>query len=92
MLRSINDLKNYSIVASDDSVGDVKDFLFDDLAWVTRYFVVETGNCLSSREVLICPEWTEEVSWSDNTVSIDLSRQSVKDAPVFQSAEQLNRQ
>jgi hypothetical protein len=37
MLRSIDDLKDYSIKASDGRVGEVRDFLFDDPARVFRY-------------------------------------------------------
>jgi len=64
----------------------------EESTWAVHYLVVDTSNWWGGHKVLISPEWIEEVRWIDNTVSIDLSRQSLKDAPVFESAEQLNRQ
>jgi hypothetical protein len=55
MLRSLNNLGGYAIVAIDGPIGHVKDFYFDDEAWVIRYLSVDTGSWLSSRNVLISP-------------------------------------
>jgi hypothetical protein len=55
MLRSMKDLENYAINATDGLIGRIKDFYFDDDAWVIRYLVVDTGSWLSSRKVLISP-------------------------------------
>jgi hypothetical protein len=38
MLRSMNDLENYAIRATDGNIGHGKDFYFDDEAWVIRNF------------------------------------------------------
>ena len=40
MLRSMKDMEGYSIGATDGIIGQVKDFYFDDDAWVIRYLVV----------------------------------------------------
>ena len=36
MLRSITDLSGLAIEATDGAIGHVKDFYFDDSAWVVR--------------------------------------------------------
>jgi uncharacterized protein YrrD len=65
MLRSTNDLENYTIHATDGTIGHVTDFYFDDERWVIRYLIVDTGTWLASRKVLISPvaignpDWTE---------------------------------
>ena len=51
MLRSIKELENYAISATDGQIGHVKVFYFDDDAWVVRYLVVDAGSWLSSRKV-----------------------------------------
>ena len=64
MLRNLSDLEGYAIVASDGVVGHVKDFLFDDEAWVIRYLPVPTGAWLSSRKILIAPfALSDRKSW-----------------------------
>jgi len=44
MLRSLKDLQNFAISAIDGRIGHVRDFYFDDDAWVIRYFVVDAGS------------------------------------------------
>jgi len=55
MLRNTTDLEGYAIGATDGTIGHVKDFHFDDEAWVIHNLVVDTGTWLSSRKVLISP-------------------------------------
>ena len=56
MLRSIKEIIGYDLLATDGSIGHVKDFYFDDEAWGVRYVVVDTGGWLSGRMVLLSPE------------------------------------
>jgi hypothetical protein len=42
--------------------------------------------------VLVAPQWIQSVSWADASVSVDLTRQAVKDALPYDSAAQLDRQ
>jgi hypothetical protein len=92
MLRNINDIKNYAIDASDGSVGKVKDFLFDDLAWVIRYFVVDTGTWLASRKVLISPISVQKPNWGDRTLPVSLSKEQVENSPDIDTDKPVSRQ
>jgi hypothetical protein len=42
--------------------------------------------------VLITPQWIRDVNWSEGKISVNLTRQAVKDAPPYNSVEQLNRE
>jgi len=42
MLRSVNDLKGCTIVATDGDVGEVVEFYFDDERWTVRYLIADT--------------------------------------------------
>jgi hypothetical protein len=55
MVRIIKQLCEEKLGASDGTIGRVKDFYFDDLNWVVRYLVADTGSWLSGRQVLISP-------------------------------------
>ena len=55
MLRNVNDLNGFKLVATDGEIGDVERFYFDDEQWVLRYIVVNTGNWLAGRQVLVEP-------------------------------------
>ncbi len=92
MLRSMQELKDYTIGATDGEIGHVSDFFFDDGSWVIRYLVVETSNWWGGHQVLISPHWIEAISWADSTVSVNLNRHAVKSSPRFDSTAELNRQ
>ena len=53
MLRSAKDLYGYVIRATDGEFGKVHDVYFDDRAWTVHYLVVETGDWLLGRKVLL---------------------------------------
>jgi hypothetical protein len=92
MLRTTHDLKDYSIGATDGPVGHVKDFYFDDDAWVIRYLVVETGSWLSNRRVLISPVSLHDPDWLGRTLPASITKAQVKDSPDVESHRPLSRQ
>ena len=55
MLWHASAINGYAIEASDGDIGTVSDFLFDDASWLVRWLVVDTGNWLSGRKVLLPP-------------------------------------
>ena len=62
-----------------------------DHSWAIRYLVVNTSNWWIGHEVLVSPEWIQDVSWSESKVTVGLSRQSIKDAPVYDEDAPLDR-
>tara|TARA_R110001583_G_scaffold195499_1_gene374374 strand:+ start:34895 stop:35695 length:801 start_codon:yes stop_codon:yes gene_type:complete len=92
MLRSMHDLENYSIAATDGNIGKVADFLFDDKAWVVRYFVVETGSWLSSRKVLISPIGIQKPNWREKVFPVSITQEQVKNSPDIDTDKTVYRQ
>lgn len=91
-LRSAKDVRGYSIQATDDTIGHVEDFFFDDEMWALRYFVVNTGNWLFGRNVLISPLSVQGVDWANQRVDVALTRQQVKDSPDIATDRPVSRQ
>jgi len=90
-LRSSKAVIGYHIEASDGGIGHVKGLLLDEDTWAIRYLIVDTSNWWLGHQVLIAPRWIKNVSWPDNIVSVDLSRQAVKDAPPYDASANLER-
>jgi hypothetical protein len=40
--------------------------------------------------VLIAPQWIDDMSWVEATVSVGMSRQAIQDAPVYDPAVRLS--
>lgn len=51
MLKSVEELRGYTVQATDGDVGSVAEFFFDDDNWTVRYLVVDTGSWLMGRKV-----------------------------------------
>jgi uncharacterized protein YrrD len=92
MLRSTKDLEGYAIRATDGIVGHVKDFYFDDKAWVIRYLVVDTGHWLSQREVLISPISLEQPNWAERVLPVSITKEQVKNSPDVDTQKPVSRQ
>jgi hypothetical protein len=92
MLRSMQDLKAYTIGATDGPIGHVTDFYFDDERWVIRYLVVESGSWLASRKVLISPMSVGHPDWAAKSLPVAISRDQVKGSPDIDTDKPVSRQ
>ena len=81
MLRSANDLKDFSIGATDGDIGRVEGFYFDDRRWTVRYIIVNTGGWFSERKVLVSPYAVDGTNWNSRTIDTALTREEVKVSP-----------
>jgi hypothetical protein len=91
-LRSGNVVAGYGLHANDGNIGHVEDFLVDDETWAIRYLVVNTGHWWSGHQVLVAPAWITGVHWSDKSVSVDLTRESIKQSPLYDPSAEMTRE
>lgn len=82
-LRSFRTLIRYHIHASDGEIGHVDGMIVDDATWAVRYLVVNTSDWYIGHQVLVAPEWISDISWLEATVAVDLSREAIKQALVY---------
>src|ERR1700677_3197401 len=92
MLRTMDDLEDYSIGATDGTIGRVKDFYFDDERWIVRYFVVETGAWLASRKVLISTMSIHAPNWLNRLLPVSMTRRQVEESPDIDTDRPVSRQ
>jgi len=91
-LRSAQEVRGYHIQGTDDAIGHVEDFVVDDESWAIRYLVVDTSNWWFGKKVLVAPHWATRISWEERKVFIDLSREAIKNGPVWDAAAPINRE
>ncbi|MDT8442958.1 MAG: PRC-barrel domain-containing protein [Desulfuromonadales bacterium] len=80
-LRKLNELIGYHLQADDGEIGKILQVYFDDQQWVTRYFVVRTGNWLLGQAVLIVPSSVTGIDVENQRLIVDLSREQIKNSP-----------
>lgn len=90
-LRSISEVIGYDIHATDGGVGHLEDMILDTSSWAVRYFVADTVNWLPfTKKVLVPSALLRGVSFADRSVSVDLTKEQVKDSPAFDPALPIN--
>ena len=92
MLRNASAIKGYAITASDGRIGTVSDFLFDDASWLIRWLVVDTGNWLTGRKVLLAPSVLGHLDPNGSEFSVSLTMQQVKNSPDIDTERPVSRQ
>lgn len=92
MLRSIKQLYGDKLGASDGEIGHIKDFYFDDQSWVIRYLVVDTGNWLAGRQVLISPYSLGRLDQAEKILRVNLTRKQIEDSPSIDLHKPVSRQ
>lgn len=92
MFEKADNLKHYRIHANDGEIGSVEEFYFDDKHWTVRYLVVETGNWLSGKDVLISPYAITSVNRDKKTIHVNLSKKQIEDSPDRDSHRPISQQ
>lgn len=82
-LRSFNEVGGYAIAATDDRLGHVVDFLFDDEDWSIQYLVVDPRDLWPGKHVLIPANRIESVYWTDHHVVVDMTRDEIEHAREY---------
>lgn len=91
-LRSCQEVIKYRIRARDGEIGHVQSLLIDETSWAIRYLIVNTSNWWLGHAALVAPQWIQNVSWPDKTISVNLTRVAVKGSPPYDSTTQLDRE
>ncbi|MCB0153494.1 MAG: PRC-barrel domain-containing protein [Anaerolineae bacterium] len=94
MFRSLKEINGYTIVdLSNEAVGSVNDFYFDDVAWVIRYLVVDIGVWLPGRKVLISPVSLGQPDWGGGvSLPVRLTKQQIEASPPLDADQPVSRQ
>jgi hypothetical protein len=58
---------------------------------VIRYLLVDTGNWLPRKKVLLSPRWVESVDWNKSRVYVNVTREQVKHSPEYDPSQPIER-
>jgi hypothetical protein len=91
MLIKLTALRNWKVEAEDGEIGAVVDVFFDDERWGARYVVVETGDWLASRRVLLSPASVKRPLAAIGQLHVDLTREQVANSPDVDADKPVSR-
>ncbi len=90
-LHSAAEVTGYGIQATDGELGHVEDFLIDEESMAIRYLIVDPRNWWPGEHVLIGTDWFTDVSWERQTVTVEMTRDAVRNAPVWRPDASIDR-
>lgn len=92
MLWKHTNLLGREIEAADGTIGAVDDLLFDDRDWTLRWIVVDTGDWLPGRLVILPPSAFGRPDRADLVLRTQLPRERIEKAPGLSRDEPVSRQ
>lgn len=90
-LHSIKEVTGYYTQAVDGDIGHIEDFFLDEAEWKIRYLLVDTQNWWPGKQVLIAPDWIDQVSWPESKVFVHVTRGQVKQSPEYNPGPSIQR-
>lgn len=94
-LRSVNELLDYQVIATDGKAGTVSDFILEDEDWQFRYLVLDTSEETGAdkgKKVLVALEWINSIEVQGRDIFIGLTQEAIRFSPEFDSSLPVNRQ
>ncbi len=92
MLRNAESMQGITLQGTDGRLGEVEDLLFDDVNWVIRYLVAETGSWLAERQVLLSPLSVREADHEGRVLRMDLTAEQIEKSPSIERDLPVGRQ
>lgn len=91
MIQRIKELYGYIVRAKDGDIGSVEDFYFDDQDWSVRYLILDTGEWLDGRKVLLSPVALSSLDNTSQQIPTQLTREMVMNSPEIDVAKPVLR-
>lgn len=91
-LRSWEKVKGFVVHGSDGEIGYIRDLLIDDQTFAVRYVVVKANDWWIGHDILVSPQWFNDMDWSDTSVKVNHTRAEVKAAPLYDSSVKMDRE
>ena len=92
MLKNSEDLFHFQLKAKDKEVGHCQDILFSDNSWEVKYIVVNAGEFLHKKKVLVPPKTIERPDWGSHEIVINLTDEELKSSPLLDEHQPVSKQ
>ena len=92
MIRSLKELENRTVQATDGQVGEVEDFYFDDDNWAVRYLAVDSKDWLGGQRLLFSPRAFGKLEAAGESLQVQVDRETIRSSPRFERNQPLRRE
>ncbi|MCM8527953.1 MAG: PRC-barrel domain-containing protein [Lentisphaeraceae bacterium] len=89
-LRSVNEVLNYRVMATDERYGEIHDIIVNDEDWSISYLVVDNGSWLFGKKILVAPGFVSKIDYFESHVCLNASSDHLKEFPEYDSHKPVN--
>lgn len=82
-LRSAREVTGYAIRTTDNTIGHVEDFLFEEGSWQIPLLVAETREWWPGKHVLIASDRIDYIDWEDQCIAVRVTREELEHNPDY---------
>lgn len=92
MLYNLRSLLDSKIHATDGEIENLDDFYFDDRSWSIRYLVIDAGNWITDKKVLISPVVIQTPDIRNKLLTVNLTKEQIRNSPDIDTKKPVSRQ
>jgi sporulation protein YlmC with PRC-barrel domain len=82
-LRSARALCGYRIQTAEGTLGHVRDFIVDEKSWSISHLLIETGNWLWGKEIIIPMKKIDRISYDESLVFVSVTKDNILESPEY---------
>ncbi|WP_101842862.1 PRC-barrel domain-containing protein [Halobacillus sp. Marseille-P3879] len=94
-LISINEMKgifnNANVMAGNEKMGNIADFIIEEQTWRIRYFLINSGNWSTHPYVLVSPDWISSIDWDNDKIYVDMTLDGIERGPIYKRGDEITR-
>lgn len=87
LLRSAQTVRGYNVALKVGGIGQVDDFLVNDVSWLLPYLMIGTRKWLPGKKMIIPSSQIEGISWYEKRVFVDIDEEEIKQSPELPDTE-----
>lgn len=91
-LRSAREVSGYTVQAGRRDIGRASTLLLDTAVWQVRWLVADVGSAMTSRLVLVAPEWVRGLDWPEARIHVAADADKIANAPAYDPTRSLGRE
>ena len=91
MIRSVNEMHDFELVATDGPVGTIEDCYVDEDRWAIRYLVVDARACRLGHRALISPVSVRRIEWSERRLLLWSTCEQITHSPGIDTRQPVSR-
>ncbi|MGI9521091.1 MAG: hypothetical protein ACR2PG_05515, partial [Hyphomicrobiaceae bacterium] len=91
-LRSLDTIGHYNVSASDGPLVHLHGLIVETSSWTVRYIIVDTGNFINAKLVLVAPLAIASIDWEREVILVSLTIGEVNACPEYDGDAELSRQ